>query len=446
MSQNIHLDPAQQRAVDTVLARRTGIVGITGPAGAGKTTLVKALVSALGPRLILAAPTNKAAARLADVTGAVARTIHKLAFQPVHIDEDTRGVFDKIRTDKGKMVFRAKSGVGLALDQVLVVDEASMINRRMYETLVSFAQDGLLVLIGDDNQLPPVGDTFSVFAPKPDGPGLEILELHQVHRQGKDSPILAAANQLLTNAVAGSLRPLDALGALPRVDFYRLIDIILKGYAEYGPEGFTAITYRNQARDEITRELRKVLGYQRGTLVSGEPLVITRNRPEFDLYNGDVVIFKGWLGEGREYTLSDGRHHVRLASMTTVRGDRTVSAVLLLTAAHLNDKDRKKLDKDFDGAEVLIAEYGYVLTAHKSQGSQWQNVVVCYDECGQNNVANKYRWAYTAITRAVESCLICELPRHSVLSFDPPAPRPQYTPEQIKGMTVLQRVLAGVAL
>lgn len=421
---SIVLDPSQRAVVDRVSRLRAGsILAVTGPAGSGKTTLIRALLEQIGYRLVLCSPTGKAAARIQEVTGAPAETLHRLLMQPVLVEDDDRGVYDRITPRKGKMFFRAR-GAQLPEGKILVVDESSMVTRAMYAELKAFAAPGVLVLVGDDNQLPPVADGgFSVFDAADD-----VMTLATVHRQGPGSVVLTAANALLTDYVAGGTRPLESMRDLPRVDQYDLLAAMTHGYATYGPENFAVITYKNASRDEITKAFREHCGFEKNTINKGEPLVITRNSRKHDVYNGDVCVFGGWLdNSATTRTLGNQTYTIRRATLTKLRDKKTVSAALLLTASSLSADDHKKLDKEFGVGDtvVLIAEFGYTLTAHKAQGSQWEHTIVAYDEMWSNNTEQKYRWAYTAITRASLSCTICELHRSSPLSFV----RPHYSPE-----------------
>jgi exodeoxyribonuclease-5 len=435
----IALDAVQQQAIDRVRARRTGVLGITGPAGSGKTTLIKTLIAVLGDRLeALASPTGKAAACITEATGAPAHTLHSLLMRPVYIEQPGRGVYDRIGSRRGKMISRPR-GATLPAGKVLIVDEASMVDRRMYDELAAYGRAGLVVLIGDDSQLPPVASGgFSVF----DIAAVEIIELTKVFRQGPGSDILRAVESLRIHANAGNPRPLEALRDLPRVDQYELMEAMRAGFAEHGPKNFAVITYRNQARDEITTAYRAHIGFEPRTINVGEPLVITRNSSQHGLYNGDICTFVDWLDDGETYRLGDADHHIRCATLFSLRTSQYLKAALLLTASSLSVEAREQLDRDFgtDETVVLIAEYGYVLTAHKAQGSEWQHVLVAYDEMFANNAEQRYRWAYTAITRAALSCTICELHRSSPLCFLRPTPP---SSEQIATSPLLKKLMSA---
>lgn len=439
MAAQVQLDEDQRRVVDTILSRQSGILAVQGPAGSGKTTLVKALHQSLGNRLVLCSPTGKACARLSQKTGLPAFTIHSLLMKPTFVEEQDRGLYDRIQGKKGKMYFASK-GEQLGVGKVLVVDEASMLTQDMCEQLEAYASPsgsgggGLLVMIGDGFQLPPVaGGNFSVF-----DCGLETLTLSRVHRQQEGSDVIGAANQLIADYRSGAIHPLDSLQGLPTISQYDLIDKMISSIKKYGHQGFTCLTYKNSARDEITAELRKRMGYASGTLVEGEPLVITRNNRTHDIYNGDICLFKRWEDRAEEYKIGEDVHQIRRASLVNTRDNKIVNAALLLTASNMSNADRAKLDKAMGrNTVVLVAEYGYCLTSHKAQGSEWFHVLVAYDEMWSNHREAKYRWIYTSLTRAVESCTICELHRSSPLNLTRPRPP---TPEQLAKSPLLARL------
>lgn len=399
---------------------RSGVIVVDGQAGTGKTTLIQGIVDALGDLVTLCAPTGKACARLTEIVGVPAYTIHQLAMKPVFVAEPSRGIYDRILPKEGKMVFA--SAEKQLQGSILIVDEASMIDHGLYEELLRFAGDAWLVLIGDSFQLPPVSSGFSVF-----DLDHKTFKLSKVHRQAAGSPVLEAATTLITDFAAGKQAPRDALVGLPQIGLWEACAAMDAGFEKYGADNFTTLTYKNIAREQITSMYRRHRGYATETIIPGEPLVATQNQKDLGIYNGDILIFEGWAGE--QVASQTDKQMYRRARCKLVRGGRSFLAVLLLRGGKTFEQI-KALRNDLHGHDetrgtaLLQAEYGFVLTAHKAQGSQWDHVLIFYDEIFNQKNENRYRWCYTAVTRAAKSCTICYLPRNALTetSFQKPKP------------------------
>jgi exodeoxyribonuclease V alpha subunit len=176
----LSLAPGQRRAIEAVL--HGGVSVITGGPGVGKTTLVDALVRVLraaGAEPALAAPTGRAARRLSEVTGQPAATLHRL-----------------LEADPGAGGFRRNEARMLRVD-LLVVDEASMIDLRLMDALLAaLPSSAALVLIGDVDQLPPVGPG-QVLADLVGSGAVPVVRLTEVFRQAQESRIVTNARRLL---------------------------------------------------------------------------------------------------------------------------------------------------------------------------------------------------------------------------------------------------------
>jgi exodeoxyribonuclease V alpha subunit len=185
------LADGQRAALEAALG--TKLLVLTGGPGVGKTTLVDALLRVLRPRgvrALLAAPTGRAAKRLAESTGVEARTIHRL-----------------LDFDPGLACFRRHEAHPLDCD-LLVVDEASMVDVRLaHALLAAVPRHAALLLIGDVDQLPPVGPG-QVLADVIASGAVPVARLTEVFRQGEASRIAAGAHRVR----AGLLPEIGAAG------------------------------------------------------------------------------------------------------------------------------------------------------------------------------------------------------------------------------------------
>ena len=166
-------------------AATSGLLMITGGPGTGKTTILNGILSLLGQmqlRCVLAAPTGRAAKRLTEVTGEEASTIHRLL--EASVDPHT-----------GKMVFVRDAGNPIQADAV-IVDEMSMVDvQLLYSLLQAIPQGKRLILVGDPDQLPPVGPGFPFSDMLRAGvlPGVRLVE---IFRQAQKSLIVMNAHRV----------------------------------------------------------------------------------------------------------------------------------------------------------------------------------------------------------------------------------------------------------
>lgn len=340
----LSLAPGQHRAIE--LALGGGVLVITGGPGVGKTTLVDALVRVLraaGAEPALAAPTGRAAKRLSEAAGQPAATLHRL-----------------LEADPGAGGFRRNEARMLRVD-LLVVDEASMIDLRLMDALLAaLPPSAALVLIGDVDQLPPVGPG-QVLADLVGSGAVPVVRLTEVFRQARESRIVTNARRLLDG-----LRPEPNPPGLS--DFYvveadgaadasrKLVQVV----AERVPRRFGFDPVRDVqvlcpmnrgllGARTLNQELQRVLNptpeiriRRFGTIFSpGDKVMQVENDYAKDVYNGD-------LG--------------------------TVAAV---------DPEARGLTVAFDGREVAYAAgeldglaLAYACTVHKAQGCEFPVAVI----------------------------------------------------------------------
>jgi exodeoxyribonuclease V alpha subunit len=196
-SHKISLSPEQQQAVEMAATERVMI--LTGGPGCGKTFCTRTIVAlwkAMGKKIALAAPTGRAAQRLAEMAGLEAKTIHRL----LEFDPGTRGF---------------KRGMEEPLPhEAIVVDEASMLDLFLANSLLkAVAKDAQLLLVGDIDQLPSVGPG-NVLADLINSERMPVVRLTQVFRQAEASGIIRAAHQINRGQFPG----LELISAVPKSD------------------------------------------------------------------------------------------------------------------------------------------------------------------------------------------------------------------------------------
>ncbi len=392
---NLNEDQAKAKAaIEAWLESDEPWMSLSGPAGTGKTTLLRHL--RLGD-VQWTAMTGKAALRIQEASEMPAVTLHKALYLPPN-DEDQDIRFDHVNAPQAS---------------VLVVDEASMITPDILDDLKTWADQGVKILfVGDGFQLPPVlskkeeqeyGGDFTVFE-RVKGPSLE-----KVMRNG--DAILDAATHLRRNfeiprASKGSYRfEMAPFGAA-------LLEYLTN------PEDHALITWRNEIRMEAAKRIRAELGRTSPVPQPGEPVLFCRNG--WGVLNGEIGTVED-LQPGPEFgPVKTG--------WLKVAGKPKRVLVTLQGKTQLLDGTMPFLPKpDWDAYRAGKKEHrvrwdpipitwGYVLTAHKAQGSEFKRVTVYLDHgsCNAKAFAKPSRlpdgrfvpffarWIYTAITRAKE--------------------------------------------
>lgn len=397
-----------------------------GLAGTGKTTLVSVLAVELLKRdvpVVFGAFTGKAANVLgrklkASNIKADCKTLHSLLYQAIvhdHKEASSKGCVNGSKCPKlgriERWQLRNEIEAGL-----IVVDEASMVNKDLWEDLLSF---GVPVLaVGDHGQLPPIGsgkDNVNLMS-KPD------LVLEKIHRQAAGNPILALAHHVRAG------KRLDRFEATDdRVTFGQNFATVLesaianvRATAETAPPGpfglqpfYNALLNRavicgkNATRATINRLFRRLLGYEGDAPDPGDIVIALKNfKPVF---NGMRGIFEGadYDYETNEYGAFAG-HVLFPDDGLRIRGDICYPQFgREKTYEHPRDVPHPPTVEPAPKWDMtgLLLDFGYALTCHKAQGSQWADVVVCaYDTFGTAD--DRKRWLYTAVTRAAERLVV----------------------------------------
>lgn len=395
--------PQQERALRRVSRWLRGadcpIFRLFGYAGTGKSTLARHLAENAG-KVLFAAYTGKAASVLRRMGCSGASTIHSLIYrvrdgdpsdvvkitlelnalraadppdeQAISLKErELENARDKARQPR----FELNSDSQLRRADLLVVDEVSMVGEEMGRDLLSF--DVPILVLGDPAQLPPVRGAAFLTAADPD------VMLTEIHRQAKDDPIVRLASM----ARSGELPPFGEYGETK----------VLRA-KEFDPDreltnGEQIIVGRNATRRRANTKRRARLGREGPLPVVGDRLVCLRNNHDLGLANGAVWHVVECAGDFDEF--SD-----RLPLRIREDGEDGVPIEVEVHAAPFLGEEINW----FERREAEEFDYAYALTGHKAQGSQWESVVVIDESsCFRHN---RWRWLYTAVTRAAEKLVL----------------------------------------
>ena len=366
-------DEALKRVDDWLKEGRSPLFRLFGYAGTGKTTLARHFAENVAGDVQFAAFTGKAAQVLRSKGATNARTIHSLIYRPrgeEAVEDETTGktsVSPTFSLNRQSAVSRAK---------LIIVDECSMVDEALGRDLMSFGTP--ILVLGDPGQLPPISGGGYFTEHEPD------FLLTEIHRQARDNPIISMA----LDVREGRELMLGDYGTAQVISKAQVTqDLVL--------DADQVLVGTNRTRRRYNARLRELKGFSGSLPQAGDKMVCLRNDPAKGLLNGSL-----WkvMTASRE-TVKPGIN--LLVSPEEDDPDRGVAKIKLLKSAfettetEIPWQTRKRFD-DFD--------YGYALTVHKAQGSQWDNVVLFDESYAFRDT--RARWLYTAITRAAERLTI----------------------------------------
>lgn len=365
--------PQQDAALKAVSkwlkAGQSPIFRLFGYAGTGKTTLARHFAEHVDGDVQFAAFTGKAAQVLRARGASNARTIHSLIYRPrgeEAVEDETTGKTSIAPT------FSLNRQSPVAKAALIIVDECSMVDEDLGRDLMSFGTP--ILVLGDPGQLPPIsgGGFFTDHEP-------DIL-LTEIHRQARDNPII----QLALDVREGRELVYGDYGAA---------QVIARGdvTSELVLDADQVLVGINRTRRRYNQRLRELKGFGAVFPQSGDKLVCLRNDPAKGLLNGSLWTV---MSAAKETTKPGINLLVVPEEEDASRG---IAKIKLLKAQFAEPESEipwqtKKRYDDFD--------YGYALTVHKAQGSQWDHVVLFDESFAFRDM--RERWLYTAVTRAAE--------------------------------------------
>ncbi len=357
----LNYDPAQMDAIRCAAGSK--ILILTGGPGTGKTTTTLGILTAFrqaGAKILLAAPTGRAAKRLSETTGMEARTIHRLL---------------EFKPPEGCQ----KNEQNPLEGDVLILDECSMIDIMLMYSLLKAVPDSMtLIFVGDVDQLPSVG-AGNVLRDLIDAGVFPVVRLSKIFRQ-------AAASRIITNAHRINRGRMPDLSNGKQSDFFFLEE----EDPETAAQEIVRLVKERLPRAYGTRDIQVLTPMQRGAVGAAN-----LNQVLQAALNADAA---GLRRGGTDYRLHDKVMQIRN------NYDKEVFNGDIGTVCRVNTEDRE-LTVSFDGREVLydVTELdelvlAYAATVHKSQGSEYPIVVM--PVLMTHYVMLQRNLVYTGVTRA----------------------------------------------
>lgn len=351
----------------------------SGAAGTGKTTVIRAFIEELGLQRYIACAFVGKAVTVLSRQGLPASTIHSLIYHvswiPV-MDEKGLPVLNKDGNPKMKVVFSLKNELPGDL-QLIIVDEATMVNDDLAEDILSFGIK--TVFIGDNNQLPPVFGVSSVML-NPD------FWLTKIMRQAENNPIIYLSQRVLKDlplqyGIYGKSR---VVPSVTLDETYTRYDAIIAG--------------KNKVRDDINEYIRyNIKGVTSRLPVIGDKLICRQNDWDRSI-EGNIYLTTGMTGIVTDIHRSlGGNKYMSIDFLPEISDEEFFNLLLDTQYIRMNYEDRR----NYGFSRYEKFEYGYCVTCHACQGSQFDNVLFINQWFHDADLTKKIQ--YTAITRAIES-------------------------------------------
>lgn len=336
-----------------------------GYAGTGKTTLAKEIASEVNGEVVFGAYTGKAAQVLISKGCPGAQTIHSM-------------IYTVTGEVNGQPIFAYNHMSDIDSCKLIIIDECSMIDEEMGMDLLRKKKK--ILVLGDPAQLPPISGAGFFTNRKPD------WMLTEIHRQAKDNPIIALSIAIREKQPL----QLGTYGDSKIIPYADLTDEMLVQTDQM-------LVGTNASRRQYNKRIREKMGFIDQVVMPGEKIICLRNDYSVNIFNGTT-----WLVDA-----------VKKAEFSEAEGQQTEKYEINIHATE--NAEEKKLVRVF--REFFVGEedkltahqkkksqhftHGYAITCHKSQGSQWDNILVLDQSTTFREEG--WRWLYTAVTRAAKT-------------------------------------------
>ncbi len=380
----------QKKAISAAFSR--GIMVLTGGPGTGKTTTLNGVIhlcTKAGSTVLLAAPTGRAAKRMTELTGREAKTIHRLLGTEYN--------------DSGELTFMHDEQNQLQAD-VIIVDEVSMVDTLLFAGLLRAVRlSARIVLVGDVDQLPSVG-AGQLLQTLIESRRIPVVRLTEIFRQAQESCIIRSAHQIVSGEMPDLREKQSDFFFFDRRNANEAAAFLKDLYSRRLPQAYG---FKPQSDIQVISPTRKGI---LGTVTLNQMLQETVNPAQYG-----KMIMKNLL-----YTFREGDKVMQIQNQYDMEwakdGERGTGIFNGdMGTVTVIDKAANTLKVDFDGKIVTYRpdqldqlELAYAVTVHKSQGSEFEVVILVLPE-GRDRLS--YRsLLYTAVTRAKKLLILIGSP------------------------------------
>ncbi len=391
----IQLSPDQQKTLKTLydwfneVHTKSGknFITVGGYAGTGKTTILAYLRHLLhkqnpATKVAFASYTGKATQVLKSKLtstkqlqkGDFIGTIHSLIYDTI---EDSRGVV---------LGWELKDSKDVVYD-LLVIDEASMVDEKIWHDLLYFGIP--IVAVGDHGQLPPINGKFNLMTSPQ-------LKLEKIHRQAENNPIIRVS---ILAREQGEIPYEQFDEKVVKYKFSESGYLVEEAMESYNTDSLFLCGY-NSSRVKINTVIRRNMGFELPVPLPGDRVICLRN-------NHKKQIFNGMLGELVSLEKHGDDSYLAEINMDTGSGGQVLAYRGIISAEQFNTETTLN---NIAGAvrtqKMDLFDFGYALTVHKAQGSQAKKVILFEERFKQMDDEMWRRWLYTAVTRAEQELVI----------------------------------------
>jgi len=377
-----------------------GFITFGGYAGTGKTTslgVFRRYLYKTNPtwKVAFASYTGKAARVLAQSlksSGAAYKsdfigTLHSLMYAPL------------VGANNQIISWERKKSL---LFHLIIIDEASMVDRDLWRDLRSFGVP--IIAVGDHGQLPPIHGSFNLM----ENP---VLKLETIHRQAADNPIIQLSLEARTKGLILPGNYGQGVKKFARED-ETTGEFIDNQLQQFSSEMLVLCGY-NHTRLQLNNAIRLALGFEEPEPQVRDRVICLRNNREKDVYNGMLGTIQQITKENEDWyyaeiALDDEEQlYSGLISRQQFNAKQTIEREQLELGGNgggnRSSKNQKKSKKPFFGD---VFDFGYAITVHKAQGSQAKKVLLFEERFKQMDDQMWRRWLYTGVTRAQEELYI----------------------------------------
>lgn len=360
-------------------------ITLGGYAGTGKTTLIGYLSNVLrinNPEIKIAfvSYTGKAVRVMAKKLNEIdaikpfdkVSTIHQLIYEPIE-DEQGNIVGWKRRTNNNFDY------------NLIIVDEASMVNENIFNDLLEYTIP--IIAVGDHGQLPPIEGKFNLMH-KPD------IKLETIYRQEKDNPIIFVSKMARERGIIPIMEFGPKVIKLNRRDD-ETQELLREQFLKFDDDTLILVGFNN-TRVKLNKAIRNLLGFDQPEPDVKDKVICLRNNYQKNIYNGMIGIIKSI-----EDISDDWGQYYKAKIELEDQAEYLFEG--LISYKQFNNPQTLHNERAFD---VDLFDFGYALTVHKAQGSQAKKVILFEERFSSMDNEMWKKWLYTGITRASEELYI----------------------------------------